>query len=394
MASSEGPSPCNIRRRDARSCTQDVGNAFVFSPDALATVLALPLPRAAFRPHVAKIERTCAWLERQDRGGGGWRSDHLEEGSGAPLAWSTAQALQCAGAASKVVGDLLNKRILAEFGGREGKAPDATVFEGLLDSDMASDSLKDILRSRIIEPRTQSGSLSPTAYSAVLFGPPGTAKTTTAESVAAALGYGFVVIDTAVFLEDGLANIASRMAYVFDRLERLRDCVILFDEIEEFCLDRTTPGLGMESRILTTAMLTRLNDLRRAERSIFLVATNRLAAFDSAVVRPGRLDMLLFVGTPNVAARAARFEMSLPGPDAAAAATFREFLEDTWESDSRFLNYMESERFRAAALASLADGPLKTDCLRAVLSDVVRTSILRDESAREEYCDNVALTRL
>jgi SpoVK/Ycf46/Vps4 family AAA+-type ATPase len=107
----------------------------------------------------------------------------------------------------------------------------------------------------------------------VLFGPPGTAKTTTAESVAAALGYGFVVIDTAVFLEDGLANIASRMAYVFDRLERLRDCVILFDEIEEFCLDRTTPGLGMESRILTTAMLTRLNDLRRAERSIFLVAT-------------------------------------------------------------------------------------------------------------------------
>ena len=99
--------------------------------------MALPLPRAAYRPHVAKIERTCAWLERQDRGGRGWRSDHLEEGSGAPLAWSTAQALQCAGAASKVVGDLLNKRILAEFGGREGKAPDATVFDGLLDSDMA-----------------------------------------------------------------------------------------------------------------------------------------------------------------------------------------------------------------------------------------------------------------
>ena len=96
---------------------------------------------------------------------------------------------------STQVGDLLNKRILAEFGGREGKAPDATVFEGLLDSDMAGqDSLKDVLRARIIDPRSQNGSLSPTAYSAVLFGPPGTAKTTTAESVAAALGYGFVVI--------------------------------------------------------------------------------------------------------------------------------------------------------------------------------------------------------
>ena len=143
---------------------------------------------------IAKIEKTCSWLERHDRAGGGWRSDHLEEGSGAPLAWSTAQALQCAGAAATVVGDLLNNRILAEFGGREGKNPDATVFDSLLDSDMANDSLKDILRSRILEPRTASGSLSPTAYSAVLFGPPGTAKTTTAESVAAALGYGFVVI--------------------------------------------------------------------------------------------------------------------------------------------------------------------------------------------------------
>lgn len=368
----------------------DVGNAFVFSPDPLATVLALPLPRSVFRPHVSKIERTCSWLESNDRAGAGWRSDHLEEGSGNALAWSTAQALQCAGAASKIVGELLNKRILAEFGGREGKTADSTVFDRLLNSDMDNDSLKDVIRQRIIDPRTQSCCPGLISYSAVLFGPPGTAKTTTAEAVAAALGYGFVVIDTACFLEDGLANIASRIAYVFDRLERLRDCVILFDEIEEFCLDRTTPGLGMESRILTTAMLTRLNDLRRAERSIFLVATNRLAAFDSAVVRPGRLDMLLFVGTPNLEARVARYPCG-PGRE-----TFRSFLEETWESDSRFLNYMESERFRSAALASMSEGApfTENERLHAILGDIVRTSILRDESARDEYRDNVALTRL
>ena len=43
--------------------------------------------------------------------------------------------------------------------------------------------------------------------------------------------------------------------------------------------------------MLTTAMLTKINDLRRARRSIFFVATNRLRAFDSAVTRPGRFDM-------------------------------------------------------------------------------------------------------
>ena len=43
-----------------------------------------------------------------------------------------------------------------------------------------------------------------------------------------------------------------------------------------------------------------LNDLRRQQACIFIVATNRLRSFDAAVTRPGRFDLLLFVGTPNL----------------------------------------------------------------------------------------------
>lgn len=89
-------------------------------------------------------------------------------------------------------------------------------------------------------------------------------------------GWDFVVIDTSMFLKDGLSNVASRIRYVFERLQSLRRCVILFDEIEEFCLDRDNPNLSMESRMLTTAMLTAINDLRRTKQSIFFLATNRL----------------------------------------------------------------------------------------------------------------------
>ena len=104
----------------------------------------------------------------------------------------------------------------------------------------------------------------------------GTAKTTICEALAQRIGWDFVVIDTSVFLEDGLSNVASRIRYVFGQLQSLRRTVILFDEIEEFCLDREAPGIGMESRMLTTAMLTAINDLRRAKRSMFFLATNRL----------------------------------------------------------------------------------------------------------------------
>ena len=47
-------------------------------------------------------------------------------------------------------------------------------------------------------------------------------------------------------------------------------------QIEEFCLDREDKSLSMESRMLTTAMLTQLNDLRRQQKSVFFIATNRL----------------------------------------------------------------------------------------------------------------------
>jgi SpoVK/Ycf46/Vps4 family AAA+-type ATPase len=120
---------------------------------------------------------------------------------------------------------------------------------------------------------------------------------------------------------------ANRMSHIFSRLKAMENTIILFDEIEEFCLDRENPNLSMQSRLLTTAMLTQvttdftyihccctiiffewhnrqfnclhqqLNDLRRQQSCIFIVATNRLRSFDAAVTRPGRFDMLLFVGT-------------------------------------------------------------------------------------------------
>ena len=53
------------------------------------------------------------------------------------------------------------------------------------------------------------------SYSAILFGPPGTAKTTVVEAIARRLGFGFVTIDTSSFLQDGMANVASRISHVF-----------------------------------------------------------------------------------------------------------------------------------------------------------------------------------
>jgi hypothetical protein len=62
-----------------------------------------------------------------------------------------------------------------------------------------------------------------------------------------------------------------------------------------------------------TPHTSQLNDLRRQQSVIFIVATNRLRSFDAAVTRPGRFDFLLFVGTPNLVSREKRLVSRLEG---------------------------------------------------------------------------------
>lgn len=77
--------------------------------------------------------------------------------------------------------------------------------------------------------------------------------------------------------------------------------------------------------------LIQLNDLRRQQSVIFIVATNRLRSFDAAVTRPGRFDFLLFVGTPNLQSREKRLESRLEGTRMAPAKRLEtSFSSSTW----------------------------------------------------------------
>ena len=398
----------------------NVGNAFVFSVDTLSSLL-FWLPAELFRPHLAELRRTLAWIEFHqtveilpdycDPESGqcygkalcGWSSSHFIADSG-PLAWSTGQVVSCISQMRQVVEEIMHNDVLNEFRGTPYSAqePSFEAWERLLDTDLGQagrKTLKQVLSERMLEPLSGPSSILP-SYSAILFGPPGTAKTTICTALARRIGWDFLVIDTSVFLADGLTNVAARIRYVFERLQSLRNCVILFDEIEEFCLNRDTPGLGMESRMLTTAMLTAINDLRRAEQSVFFLATNRLRAFDAAITRPGRFDLQLFVGTPNLEARTVQFSQKLadvPVDEAdkeKAMDSYRNFLESVWEDEARFMNYLEGMQFAGACANIVRVG--------SSLTDQEMNSILQTQSAiltvrgtvREEYLASMELTRL
>lgn len=215
------------------------------------------------------------------------------------------------------------------------------------------------------------------------------------------MGFDFLVIDTTAFLADGLTNVASRIRYVFSRLLVLRECVILFDEIEEFMLNRENSSISMESRMLTTSMLTAINDLRRTKQSVFFVATNRLRAFDSAITRPGRFDMQLFVGTPNLEARVIQFRNALPSQVTESSRNtaideYCGFLQTVWFDDAMYMNYLEGLQFASACAALVSNHPdFKLDCEQmSTIFDRQAAVMTVRGPARDEYLAAMKLSRV
>lgn len=146
----------------------------------------------------------------------------------------------------------------------------------------------------------------PENYSMLLYGPPGTGKTTVAESIAQALGHRLITITVSDFLAEGGAQVEARAKNIFEVLKAQTSCVVLFDEIDHFLLDRDSERYGDQETVfqfMTPGMLTKLNDLRRVKRSLFIVATNYEDRIDAAIKRTGRIDHKFIVLPPDQACR-------------------------------------------------------------------------------------------
>lgn len=137
------------------------------------------------------------------------------------------------------------------------------------------------------------------ARGAILFGPPGTSKTTLARNVANAIGWDYVELHASHFVAEGLPSVQKTANNIFDRLRELDRTVILFDEIDELVRTRDGHDGDAFGRFLTTSMLPKLAELWQGRRVIYFVATNHIKYFDPAIVRAQRFDAKILVGPPS-----------------------------------------------------------------------------------------------
>jgi hypothetical protein len=145
------------------------------------------------------------------------------------------------------------------------------------------------------------------ARAAILFGPPGTSKTTLSRNVARAIGWDYVELHASHFVAAGLPDVQRTADKIFGELMELDRTVILFDEIDELVRAREKDSDPF-GRFLTTSMLPKLAELWKKRKVIYFVATNHIKSFDPAIRRAERFDLLIDVSPPSFKIKLARIK--------------------------------------------------------------------------------------
>ncbi len=304
-------------KRDPLFRYGDHGEAYCFSFELLSSLLReLRGEWSLLVPWEEHLSRAVEWAARnaiRSHGPPLWRSAHLVEDT-TPQSWATAEVYSFLQLYASYLSWRIQTIVREDFRGQPAQAPNPEAFDDLYQPELRGPRdepvlLGELLRQRVLEPLRLPGE--PVTYSLVrspdprgkarsgiLFGPPGTGKTTYVRKVAEYLGWPLVVLDPSVFAQEGLPLIATVAGRLFFDLLELEDTVILFDEMEPLMHSRSDAAGSFEQRFLTTSLLPKLQELADRAACLFFVATNHLETVDPAAQRPGRFNLRLQIMPP------------------------------------------------------------------------------------------------
>ena len=198
----------------------------------------------------------------------------------------------------------------------------------------------------------------------LLFGPPGTGKTTIARIIANETKMKLILVNASSFLNMYVGESEKNLVDVFKKARAKAPCIICFDEIESFLMDRSKATRSYETSIVST-FLTQMDGFADLKDVLVVATTNNPTLIDPAALRPGRFDKLIYVGVPDEEARAVMFEKYLHGK-AGHGVDCKKLAEN-------------SERFTGADIKALCETAFRENDFKPLTEEqlMMRLSITR-----------------
>lgn len=147
----------------------------------------------------------------------------------------------------------------------------------------------------------------------LFYGPPGCGKTLLAKAIANECQANFISVKGPELLTMWFGESEANVREIFDKARQSAPCVLFFDELDSIATQRGSSvgdAGGAADRVLNQ-LLTEMDGMN-AKKTVFIIgATNRPDIIDPALLRPGRLDQLIYIPLPDEASRYQIFKACL-----------------------------------------------------------------------------------
>merc|ERR1711934_1205563 len=207
----------------------------------------------------------------------------------------------------------------------------------------------------------------------LFYGPPGCGKTLLAKAIANECQANFISIKGPELLTMWFGESEANVRDIFDKARSAAPCVLFFDELDSIAKQRggsQGDGGGAGDRVMNQ-LLTEMDGVG-AKKNVFIIgATNRPDIIDPALMRPGRLDQLIYIPMPDYESR---------------LSVLKAVLRNTPMSKDVDIAYVaaQTEKFTGADLTEICQRAAKLGIREAIQRDMEREMIRTEDDMEEE----------
>ena len=147
----------------------------------------------------------------------------------------------------------------------------------------------------------------------LFYGPPGCGKTLMAKAIANECGANFISVKGPELLNMYFGGSEANVRELFDKARAASPCILFFDEMDSIARARGSGGAGSSdtSDRVINQILSEIDGMGSGKTLFIIGATNRPDILDPGIMRPGRLDQLIYIPLPDHASRVSIFKANL-----------------------------------------------------------------------------------